>query len=79
MVNKMNFKVGIARYIKGMGWSYEYRIVKLLPDSTLSEITNDDTIMEAFGMREDQPEYNFVMDYTSLVRAMEEKEEDFLF
>jgi hypothetical protein len=78
MTKKVPFKVGIARYVKGSGWTHEYGIFNLDPYSTLGDMPQsyreDETIMEMNGLRYDQPGYNQVHDYRSLMRQLEEEE-----
>jgi hypothetical protein len=81
ITNKVPFKVGIDRYVDGSGWTHEYGIFNLDPDSTLGDMPEsyreDETIMEMVGLRHDQPGYDQVHDYTSLIRLLFEEEDSY--
>lgn len=76
----MRFKVGIVRNIPGKGWKFEYGIFKLDADSMLADMPyqyiNDPSIVDMFGVREDQPEYDEVHDFNSLTAALANQEKD---
>ena len=68
------FKVGICRWTKENGWTKEFLIMDLKPDSMLEEITSDDSVTESFGLRFDMPGFNRATDYETLRDIMDEED-----
>lgn len=73
---KMLFKVGVVRWTKTAGWTHEYGIFRLEHDSMLGDMPGsyrDESVMEMFGLREDQPEYDRVTCFEELRDAMDKE------